>query len=179
MISINIIIIMHSNNLLIDFEKTFGGSFENLNNKKQILENFAEFLNETIVSINNKTHNIKMVDRLCETVNNFYKKDDADIFSVKESDEEDSKEESEEESKEESDVESKQQTKKEESKKSNLSFLNDSDDDDEKSKTHFTPPIFKDAFYESFINNTQDINKRILKVDNSIVNNYCKSVYTY
>jgi ABC-type dipeptide/oligopeptide/nickel transport system ATPase component len=167
---------MHSNNLLKDFEKTFGGSFENLNNKKQILENFAEFLNETIVSINNKTHNIKMVDRLCETVNNFYKKDDADIFSVKESDEEEESEET----KEGSDVESKEQTKKEESvpKKDNLSFL-DSSDDDEKSKTHFTPPTFKDAFYESFINNTQDINKRILKVDTILVNNYCKSVYTY
>lgn len=167
MISINIIIIMHSNNLLKDFEKTFGGSLENLNNKKQILENFAEFLNETIVSINNKTHNIKMVDRLCETVNNFYKKDESNTFEEKE-EEEDSDEDSEEE---EDNDETKQLIKKEAS--------NVDSSDDEQSKTHFTLPVFKDEFYESFINNTTDINKRILKVDVNLVNNYCKSVYTY
>jgi hypothetical protein len=53
---------MNNNDMFKDFEKTFGILSEKVNSKKEILQHFADFLKETIESINDSTYDIEIIN---------------------------------------------------------------------------------------------------------------------
>jgi hypothetical protein len=178
-----------------------------IKNIKDTLESFKEYLTIIINSVNDGSHNEEMTDDLCKMINKYYKNLDSDVQSDNESNSEDessdsSDEESnsssneepnnsnDEESNSSSDEESNSSSNEESNDKKEVTKENESDNTKsyinffQPTKTEVKKEVTKkeDIYFETFINNSVDINKRVFPINHDVAKKikiYTQKVYSY
>jgi hypothetical protein len=158
---------------------------EKIKNIKDTLESFKEYLSIVINTVNEGTHNEEMTDELCKIINKYYKTIDSDVQSDSE-DSSNSNDSTDEESSESSDEES-----SDSSKEDNKSIKEENNVDDCESYINFFQPTKtevkkvepkEDIYFQTFINNSADINKRVFLINHDIpkkIKMYTQKVYSY
>jgi hypothetical protein len=163
---------------------------EKIKNTKETLESFKEYLTIIINSVNEGNHNEDMTDDLCSIINKYYKNLDSDVQSDSEDESSNSSDESSNSSDESSD------SNEEDNKPLKLkNITEESDSDDSESYINFFQPTKteekketkkevkkEDIYFEPFINNLADINKRIFQINHDIpkkIKIYTQKVYSY
>jgi len=184
-----------------DFEQSEKDYLQILNEKQKIkniketLESFKEYLSIIINSVNEGNHNEEMTDKLCNMINKYYKTLDSDVESNSDEEEEEGEDDEEEDDEEEEEEESSDTDEKssdsnnEESKPSKLKIKEDTDSDDSESYVKFFQQSKKveqkpkeDIYFQTFINNSVDINKRIFPINHDIskkIKIYTQKVHSY
>lgn len=186
-----------------DFEQFEKDHFEKekIKNIQEILESFKEYLSIILNTVNKGNYNKKMVDNLCIMINKYYKNLNSDLLSENnessnEESDEDSDKSSDKESDEESDKSSDEESDKssnEESDKESDKSSNDSSDKSTDKEEQYKPIKLKnisseqqdmkeDIYFQTFINNSVDINKRVFPINHDIskkIKIYTQKVYLY